>query len=178
MAVIEGGSPDVSVVGEAMSLAAQLRNLAAPNAVVIADSTRRLVGELFECRAVEMSDAPSEAPAWEVLRTSTVESRFEALRGSSLTRLVGREEEIDLLIRRCSRAKAGDGQVVLISGEPGIGKSRIAAALGERIQAEAHIRLRYFCSPYYQDSALRPFIEQLGRAAGFARDDPSRGPAR
>ena len=81
MAVIEGGSPDVSVVGEAMSLAAQLRNLAAPNAVVIADSTRRLVGELFECRAVEMSDAPSEAPAWEVLRTSTVESRFEALRG-------------------------------------------------------------------------------------------------
>jgi predicted ATPase len=111
-------------------------------------------------------------PAWQVLRPSVVASRFEALRGSALTRLVGRDDEIDLLLRRWARAKAGDGQVVLVSGEPGLGKSRIAAALAERLHAEPHIRLRYFCSPYHQDSALFPFIDQLGRAAGFARDDP------
>src|SRR5208337_4263321 len=98
-------------------------------------------------------------------------SRFEALRGLPLTRLVGRDEEIDLLRRRWARAKAGDGQVVLISGEPGLGKSRITAALEERLPAEPHIRLRYFCSPYHQDSALFPFIDQLGRASGFVRDD-------
>jgi predicted ATPase len=107
-----------------------------------------------------------------VLRPSVVASRFEALRGSALTPLVGRDEEVDLMLRRWGRAKAGDGQVLLISGEPGIGKSRIAAALEERLHAEPHIRLRYFCSPYHQDSALFPFIDQIGRAAGFARDDP------
>jgi hypothetical protein len=90
-----------------------------------------------------------------------------------LTPLVGRDEEIDLLLRRWARAKAGDGQVVLISGEPGIGKSRIAAALVQQLEAEPHLRLRYFCSPYHQDSALYPFIDQLGRASGFARDDPT-----
>ena len=111
-------------------------------------------------------------PAWQVLRPSVVESRFEALRGSALTQLVGRDEEIELLVRRWARAKAGDGQVVLISGEPGIGKSRITAELEGRLHAEPRIRRRYFCSPYYQDSALYPFIDQLGRAAGFAPDDP------
>jgi predicted ATPase len=109
--------------------------------------------------------------AWQVLRPSVVESRFEALRGAALSPLVGRDEEIDLLLRRWARAKAGDGQVVLVSGEPGIGKSRIAAALAERLHAEPYLRLRYFCSPYHQDSALYPFIDQLGRAAGFARED-------
>jgi predicted ATPase len=94
------------------------------------------------------------------------------LRGAALSRLVGRNEEIALLLRRWAGAKAGDGQVVLISGEPGIGKSRMLAALAERLQTEPHIRLRYFCSPYHQDSALYPFIDQLGRASGFARDDP------
>jgi predicted ATPase len=110
--------------------------------------------------------------AWQVLRSGDVPSRFEALRGAALTGLVGRDEEIDLLLRRWARAKAGDGQVVLISGEPGLGKSRIAAALSERLDAEPAIRLRYFCSPYYQDSALFPFADQLGRAAGFALEDP------
>jgi predicted ATPase len=105
------------------------------------------------------------------LRPSAVASRFEALRGSALTPLVGRDEEIDLLLRRWARAKAGDGQIVLVSGEPGIGKSRITAALEERLQTDPHLRLRYFCSPYHQDSALFPFIDQLGRASGFARDD-------
>src|SRR5208282_3659223 len=97
---------------------------------------------------------------------------FEALRGAALTPLVGRDEEIDLLLHRWARAKAGDGQVVLVSGEPGIGKSRITAALAERLHAEPHLRLRYFCASYHQDSALFPFIHQLGRASEFAPDDP------
>jgi predicted ATPase len=111
-------------------------------------------------------------PAWQVLRPSAAESRFEALRGSALTPLLGRDEEIDLLLRRWARAKSGDGQVVLVSGEPGLRKSRITAALEERLNAEPHLRLRYFCSPYHQDSALYPFIDQLGRASGFERDAP------
>jgi predicted ATPase len=107
-----------------------------------------------------------------VLRPSAVASRFEALRGSALTPLVGRDEEIDLLLRRWTRARMGDGQVVLISGEPGIGKSRITGELDGRLRAEPHIRLRYFCSPYHQDSALYPFIDQLERTCGFASDVP------
>ncbi len=170
----EGSAQEQSVVGETPNLAARLQALAEPDAVVIAAGTRRLVGDLFEYRdlgAVEVKGIAAPVPAWQVLRPSVVASRFEALRGSALTPLVGRDEEIDLLLRRWARAKAGDGQVVLISGEPGIGKSRITAALEERLHAEPHLRLRYFCSPYHQDSALFPFIDQLGRAAGFARDD-------
>src|SRR6201997_4177023 len=107
----------------------------------------RLLGDLFEYRdlgAVEVKGIAAPTPAWQVLRPSVVASRFEALRGAALTPLVGRDEEIDLLLRRWTRAKAGDGQVVLVSGEPGIGKSRLAAALLERLLAEAHLRLRYF----------------------------------
>ncbi len=170
----EGSAQEQSVVGETPNLAARLQALAEPDAVVIAAGTRRLVGDLFECRdlgAVNVKGITQPITAWQVLRPSAVASRFEALRGSALTPLVGRDEEIDLLLRRWARAKAGDGQVVLVSGEPGIGKSRIAAALDERLGAEPHIRLHYFCSPYHQDSALYPFIDQLGRAAGFARDD-------
>jgi class 3 adenylate cyclase/predicted ATPase len=170
----EGSAQEQSVVGETPNLAARMQALAEPDAVVIAASTRRLIGDLFEYRdlgAVELKGIAAPAPAWQVLRPSAVASRFEALRGSALTRLVGRDEEIDLLLRRWVRAKAGDGQVVLVSGEPGIGKSRIAAALAERLQAEPHLRLRYFCSPHHQDSALFPFIDQLSRAVGFVGDD-------
>ena len=170
----EGSAQEQSVVGETPNLAARLQALAEPDAVVIAAGTRRLVGDLFEYRdlgAVEVKGIAGPVPAWQVLRLSMVESRFEALHGSTLTRLVGRDEEIDLLLRRWARAKAGDGQVVLVSGEPGIGKSRITAALAERLRAESYLRLRYFCSLYHQDSALFPFIDQLGRAAGFVRDD-------
>ena len=148
--------------------------MADPNAVVIAASTRSLVGDLFEYRglgAVEVKGIAAPVPAWQVLQPSGVESRFEALRGAPLTPLVGRDEEIDLLLRRWARAKSGDGQVVLVSGEPGIGKSRIIAELEERLHTEPHLRMRYLCSPYHQDSALHPFIVQLERAAGFARDD-------
>jgi class 3 adenylate cyclase/predicted ATPase len=170
----EGSAQEQSVVGETPNLAARLQALAEPGAVCIAAGTRRLVGDLFEYRdlgAIELKGITAPAPAWLVLRRSAVESRFEALRGSALSRLIGRDEEIELLLRRWERAKAGDGQVVLISGEPGIGKSRLSAALAERLHGEPHLRLRYFCSPYYQDSALYPFIDQLGRAAGFASDD-------
>jgi class 3 adenylate cyclase/predicted ATPase len=171
----EGSAQEQSVVGETPNLAARLQALAEPDAVVIAAGTRRLLGDLFEYRdlgAVEVKGIAARMQAWQVLRPSVVASRFEALRGSALSRLIGRDEEIDLLLRRWARAKAGDGQIVLVSGDPGIGKSRIAAALEESLRAEPHLRLRYFCSPYHQDSALFPFIDQLGRASGFARDDP------
>ncbi|MGC2200980.1 MAG: AAA family ATPase, partial [Stellaceae bacterium] len=171
----EGSAQEQSVIGETPNLAARLQTLAEPDAVVIAAGTRRLIGDLFEYHdlgVIEVKGIAGAVHALQVLRPSGVESRFEALRGSALTALVGRDEEIDLLLRRWARAKAGDGQVVLISGEPGIGKSRIVAALAERLHAEPYLRLRYFCSPYHQDSALFPFIDQLGRASGFARDDP------
>jgi class 3 adenylate cyclase/predicted ATPase len=171
----EGSAQEQSVVGEAPNLAARLQALAEPDAVVISAGTRRLVGDLFEYRhlgAVEVKGIAGPVPAWQVLHPSVVASRFEALRGSVLTRLVGRDEEIDLLLRRWARAKAGDGQVVLISGEPGLGKSRLTEELEVRLHAEPHFRLRYFCSPSHQDSTLFPFIDQLGRASGFVRDDP------
>ena len=109
--------------------------------------------------------------AWAALRPASVESRFEALHASGLTELVGREEELELLLRRWSKAKTGEGQVVLLSGEAGIGKSRLTAALLERLATEPHTRLRYFCSPQHTDSALYPIIGQMERAAGFAHDD-------
>jgi class 3 adenylate cyclase/predicted ATPase len=171
----EGSAQEQAVVGETPNLAARLQGLAEPDSVVIAASTRRLVGTLFEYRnlgAVELKGVAGPVPTWQVLRPSVVASRFEALRGGDLSRLVGREEEIDLLLRRWERAKAGDGQVVLVWGEAGIGKSRIAVTLIERLGADSAIPVRYFCSPYHQDSALFPFVDQLGRAAGFARDDP------
>ena len=109
--------------------------------------------------------------AWAALRPSSAASRFEALHGTGLTALVGREEELELLLRRWSRAKTGEGQVVLLSGEAGIGKSRLTAALLEAIASEPHTRLRNFCSPQHTDSALYPTIGQIERAAGFTRDD-------
>src|SRR5215831_3218258 len=171
----EGSAQEQSVVGETPNLAARLQAMAAPDTVVIAAATRRLVGDLFEYRdlgAVEVKGIAEPVPAWQVLHPSDVASRFEALRGSALSRLVGREEEMDLLMQRWVRAKSGEGQVVLISGEPGLGKSRITVALEECVQAEPYIRQRYFCSPYRQDSALYPLIDQMARAAGFAAVDP------
>jgi predicted ATPase len=142
--------------------------------VTIDPATRRLVGDLFDCRelgAIETPGSTEPIRRWKVLIESSVASRFEVLRRSALSPLVGRDEEIDLLSRRWARATAGEGQIVLVSGEPGIGKSRIVAALEERLDAEPFPRLLYFCSPHHQDSALFPFIDQLGYAAAFARDD-------
>ena len=152
--------------------------IAEPNTVVIAESTRKLVGNLFELEDLGAQDCKGivgPVRAWAALRPSSIESRFEALHASGLTELVGREEELDLLLRRWSKAKTGEGQVVLLSGEPGIGKSRPTAALLERLASEPHTRLRYFCSPQHTDSALFPIISQMERAAGFAHDDTAQG---
>ena len=169
----EGAAQERGVVGETPNLAARLQAIAAPNRIVIADGTRRQLGGLFEVEDLGPQALPgfAEAPrAWQVVGESGVVSRFEALRTQE-TPLVGRDEELDLLLRRWRQAKAGEGRVVLIAGEPGIGKSRLAAALAESIAGEPHTRLRYFSSPHHQESALYPFIVQLERAAGFARDD-------
>ena len=141
---------------------------------MIAESTRRLIGNLFELEdlgAKDLKGIAGPVRAWAALRTSSVESRFEALHASGLTALVGREEELELLLRRWSKAKTGEGQVVLLSGEAGIGKSRLTAALLERLANEPHTRLRNFCSPQHTDSALYPIIGQMERAAGFRHDD-------
>jgi class 3 adenylate cyclase len=176
----KGSAQQRSVVGETPNLAARLQALAEPDAVVITAGTRRLVGDLSEYRdlgAVEVKGIVAPVPTWQVMRPSVVESRFEALHGSTLTRLVGRDEEIDLLLRRRARSKAGDGQVVLISGEPGLGKSRIVAALEEQLQAEPHLRLRYFCSPYHQDSALFRVHRPARPGIGVRTRRPARGQA-
>ena len=168
-----GAAQEESVVGETPNLAARLQALAASNTIVIAEATRRLIGGLFELVDLgpqELRGFGDRQRAWRVVGEGQVVDRFEALR-SGVTPLVGRAEELDLLLRRWTQAKAGEGRVVLLSGEPGIGKSRLTAALQQRIEAEPHTRIRYFCSPHHQDSALYPFIAQLDRAAGFARDD-------
>jgi class 3 adenylate cyclase/predicted ATPase len=169
-----GSSQEQASVGETPNVAARLQTMAEPNAVVVDTRTRLLVGDLFEHRdlgSFDLKGIAAPVPVSQVVRPSSIESRFEALRGSVLTPLVGRDEELDLLWRRWSRAKGEDGQIVLMAGEPGIGKSRVATAFMERLRLEPHVRLRYFCSPYRQDSALYPFIDQLGRASQFARDD-------
>ena len=169
-----GASQEQAIVGETPNLAARLQGIAEPNSVVIAESTRKLVGNLFELEdlgAQDLKGIAGPVRAWAALRPASVESRFDALHASGLTELVGREEELELLLRRWSKAKSGEGQVVLLSGEPGIGKSRLTAALMERLADEPHTRLRYFCSPQHTDSALYPIISQMERAAGFAHDD-------
>jgi hypothetical protein len=160
-----GAAQEQAVVGETPNIAARLQGITEPNTVVIAESTRKLLGNLFELEdlgAKEVKGIAEPVRAWAALRPSALESRFEALRAAT-TALVGREEEIELLMRRWAQAKSGDGCVVLIAGEPGIGKSRIAEAMQERLGAEPHTRLRFFCSPYHQDSALYPAIAQRAR---------------
>ncbi len=169
----EGAAQERGVVGETPNLAARLQGLAAPNTLVIGEATRRQIGGLFDLEDLgrqALAGFAEPQHVWRVIGESGVVSRFEALR-SAETPLVGREEEIELLLRRWEQAKSGEGRVVLISGEAGIGKSRLTAALSEQIGTEPHTRLRYFCSPHHQDSALYPSIAQLERAAGFARDD-------
>jgi class 3 adenylate cyclase/predicted ATPase len=169
-----GEAQERGIVGETPNLAARLQGIAEPDTVVIGETTRRLLGNLFELKdfgARDLKGIAGPVRAWVALRASTVESRFEALHASGLTALVGREEEIELLLRRWSRAKSGDGQVVLLSGEAGIGKSRLTAALLEILASEPHTRLRYFCSPQHTDSAFYPIIGQMARAAELAHDD-------
>jgi class 3 adenylate cyclase len=170
----EEGAQERGIIGETPNLAARLQIIAEPDTAVIADGTRKLLGNLFELEDLGTKDLKgiaSPVRAWTALQASSSASRFEALHGSGLTDLVGREEELELLLRRWSKAKTGEGQVVLLSGEPGIGKSRLTAALLEAIGPEPHTRLRNFCSPQHTDSALYPTIGRIERAAGFTRDD-------
>jgi class 3 adenylate cyclase len=168
-----GDSRQQTAVGETPNLAARLQGLAGPGQVVIDSATRRQIGGLFECQdlgTVELKGLPAAVAAWQVVSENRTLGQFEALR-SGTTPLVGRDEEVELLLRRWGQAKAGSGRVVLISAEPGVGKSRLAEALAKRIAGEPHVRLRYFCSPHHQDSALYPVIAQMERAAGFTHDN-------
>src|SRR6516225_3096753 len=177
LVVVGGPDPDDAAlapvaIGEAPDLAAQLQSRAQPDTVLIAASTRDLVRGLFDYREVGrlvLEGLAEPAPAWQVIGTSAAESRFEALREGNLAPLVGRDEEIDLLLRRWQQIQTGEGRVVLIAGEPGIGKSRLVRAFQDRLAN--HAVLSFYCAPSYQDSPLYPVIAQFGRAAGFRRDD-------
>jgi class 3 adenylate cyclase len=169
-----GEAQEWDIVGETPNLAARLQALAEPDTIVIGPRTRGILGNLFEYSdlgPVELKGFVEPTRAFQVLRPSGMESRFEALHSAELTPLVGREKELELLSRRWAQAKAGAGRVVLVSAEPGMGKSRLAEAFRESLEGEPHTRVRYFCSRHHQDSALFPFIGQLERAAGFERED-------
>jgi class 3 adenylate cyclase/predicted ATPase len=171
-----GQAQERGIVGETPNLAARLPGLAEPNTVLLAPSTRKLLGNLFELKDLgtkELRGIAGPVRIWAALRKASVEGRFEALHSNDLTSIVGREEELELLSRRWSNAKNSDGQSVLLCGEPGIGKSRLAAALLARLSQEPYTPLRFFCSRQHMDSALHPIIGQLERAAGFVHDDPA-----
>jgi predicted ATPase/class 3 adenylate cyclase len=165
-----------AVVGEAPNLASRLQALAEPNDIVICHSTRTQIGELFQCDDLGLLEIKGYAEpkhAWRVRSISDVRSRFEALHPSKRNPIINREEELDHLLRRWHHAKSGKGRVVLVTGEPGIGKSRLIAALKDRLHDEPHNTIQYFCSPHYQDSSLFPIIGHLEQVAGFVRGDPS-----
>ncbi len=148
----EGASQEAAITGETPNLAARLQEIAEPNAVVIAETTRTLAGGMFELNDLGGHDFKGFSETvwvWSVSGARTAESRFDATRAKDLTELIGRDEEMEILLRRWQRAKVGEGQVVLISGEPGIGKSRLARELQDRIAGEPHYRLRHQCSPYH-----------------------------
>src|SRR5262249_40657428 len=161
-----GDAATRAVVGEAPSVAERLQALGQPGTVTIDGKTRRLIGNLFQCRDLATVDGETDE-AFQVLGSS----RFNALRGTALTPFVGRDEELELVLRRWVEAKQGRGRVVVVTGEPGIGKSRLMRAVQDRLAAELHGPLIYQCSPHHQDSALYPVISQLLRAADIGRED-------
>ncbi|WP_439364696.1 AAA family ATPase [Bradyrhizobium sp. DASA03005] len=170
----EGAAREETVVGDTPNLAARLQTLAEPDTVVISTRTRELIGGLFELAELGLQilkGFPDPLRAWRVVGEGAAESRFEALHGAGLTPLVGRDHEIGLLLEQWERAKEGEGQVVLLAGEPGIGKSRLVRALRERLENEPHTALSHYCSSHHQTSPLHPVIGLLERAAGFAADD-------
>jgi len=170
----QGAAQEHNVVGETPNLAARMQALARADSVVIDARTRRLVGDLFELTEshVAVKGFAEPVPAYEVIAASATQSRFQALHPQR-TVLIGRDEEISALLRRWDQAIHGEGQVVLLCGEPGIGKSRMLDAFAERLADAPHMRLRYFCSPHHTQSPLHPFVAQLENAAGFVADDPN-----
>ena len=170
----ESALSEYAVVGDTPNLAARLQALVEPGMIIVAASTRRLLGDLFRLRHLgehHVKGIAEPVAAWAVEGLSTSESRFEAVRVAGRADLVGRETEMEFLLQRQRLAWKGEAQVVLISGEPGIGKSHLAVAFAERLSGEPHIRLRFQCSPYHSNSTLRPFIVQLERTARFKTDD-------
>ena len=170
----EGSAQEEAVVGETPNIAARLQTLAEPGRVVIAERTRQLLGEVFELQSLGLQRLKGITTPVEVFTVGDeqrVESRFQARRSGHLLPLVGREQELALLSERWRRARSGEGQCLLLSGEAGVGKSRITQALVDTLAGEVHTRLRYQCSPYHSDSALYPVIQQLSRAADFVADD-------
>ncbi|MGY3456849.1 class 3 adenylate cyclase/ABC-type transport system involved in cytochrome c biogenesis ATPase subunit [Bradyrhizobium sp. LM3.4] len=167
-------SEEHATVGDTPNLAARLQSLAEPGAVVVASSTRRLLGDLFAFRNLgrrEVKGIAEPIAVWAVEGATASESRFEAVRAARSIGFVGRKDEIEFILSRQRRAWQGQGQMVLISGEAGIGKSRIVATLSESPSLGAHRRVRYQCSPYHTNSALHPFVAQLERAAGIRSHD-------
>ncbi len=170
----EGSSQEQMVVGETPNLAARLQDLAQPGSVIVSPGTKQLLGGMFELTdlgAHTLKGLAKPVNAWQVLRESQVEGRFNALHTTGLTAMVGRGSELGLLLDRWQSARNGDGQVVLLSGEPGIGKSRLTQAFRERLLEEPHVRLSYHCSPYHTNSTLHPVIDQLRRAADIRAND-------
>src|SRR5262245_11314991 len=164
----------LAFVGDTPNIAARLQEQALPNRVVISPTTYRLVTGLFECQdlgAQALKGLPTPLPVYQVVGESGAQSRFEAAVRKGLTPLVGREEEWGVLRRHWEDAKAGAGQVVLLSGEPGIGKSRLVQELKEHVSAQGATRIEFRCSPYHQNSALYPIIDHLQRLLQFARED-------
>jgi class 3 adenylate cyclase/predicted ATPase/ABC-type transport system involved in cytochrome c biogenesis ATPase subunit len=170
----EGAAQEEAVIGETPNLAARLQALAEPGTVAVAEGTRQLLGQLFNFAplgAHQLRGFAKPVTAFHASGEAFPASRFEALRGENLTPLVGRGPELDLMLDRWRHARDGDGQVILVSGEPGLGKSRLLQILRERLAAETHTRLSYFCSPYHRNTALHPFLDQIERAAGLKRED-------
>ena len=170
----EIGRDTEAVSGETPNLAARLQGVAEPGQVVIGEATHRLVAQTFELDNLgtfELKGFDAAVKAWRIVREVVAESRFEAAHGTALTRFVGRETELQLLLDRWQLAEGDEGQVVLISGEAGIGKSRLMQGLRDQVAERDHIRIRYQCSPYHTNSVLYPTIQQLQRSAGFAPDD-------
>jgi predicted ATPase len=162
------------VVGETPNIAARLQALAGPGSVVISRSSRRLLGGLFELLdlgPVRLKGVAEPLSAFRVEREGRAEGRFDALHGEHLTPLVGREHELGILLERWAWARDGDGQVVLIAGEPGIGKSRLLRTLRERLGDEPHTPLSHYCSPHHTNSAFYPVIDLLERAARLERGE-------
>ena len=171
----DAAASEQEATGDTPNLAARLQALAEPGTVVIADTTKRLVGRVFSLRdlgEVQVKGLSDGQRIWTVEGLANAEARFETVRATHVGALVGRETETAALTERVEVAWRGEGQAVLICGEPGIGKSRLVAWLDQYVASQSHIRLRYQCSPYHTDSALYPFIAQIERAADIRPDDP------